>query len=744
MAGILSNGTGGGLWSNAATWAGGIVPNANNANVLIVAGDTVTVDGAYAIGDEVGGGGTAATEAIRVNGTLTFSRSVNTQLALRGSGLLNWGSVWDQGTDASPIPAGVTSTIRTNNSAVLATSKYDVRMIQSGSGVAPQVYIRGATRKVNTTLTAAISAGATSAAVADATGWIVGDRVMLAGTDATTVNGHLRNELVTILTITPGAGTAATITFAAITYDHAQGAAVAHFNSNVTWQPFNASFPGRMLLASWSTANATSGRSAAVRLRYCHFENGGWGGNAGLEGSSFGGVVPTEPPVWDNTVGLSFYQAVGNNSPSLTVGGMRHIRKTEFNDMAFWAGDGTAITSINNAGNWAVRRSFLGTGGSGRTALGAGNLLPTDALIEDCWFAQSRAAHIGWNWFSSTFRRCRFMSAPAFIAATFTSISRPVLFDSCRFATQDIGTPALPLFFDGSAWGNASTLNKMSFSDCLFNASTPFRANIINVQLRTPDARFELINIDQNPLANETYTAAGNLFRNNSVFRGSAGSSLEMQPFSAETPLEQTFSIFAPNGSTVQVAGFLRRSDAGITATATLSGLGIAPVSQTFSGAANINTWNEQFGLTTVQNSGADSLLTLTLSVTGTTGSCYWDSFSSPPAAAIDTGGMEYWFQGAPANLIAATFVKPLDVWNTLTSELTLSGSVGNLVAAMSNVESGLTQQQVMRLLLAVALGDISGGPSGPVFKSLDGTKNRVVGTAAPTGDRTRTSIDPT
>jgi hypothetical protein len=30
------------------------------------------------------------------------------------------------------------------------------------------------------------------------------------------------------------------------------------------------------------------------------------------------------------------------------------------------------------------------------------------------------------------------------------------------------------------------------------------------------------------------------------------------------------------------------------------------------------------------------------------------------------------------------------------------------------------------------------------VFKSLDGTKNRVVGTATAVGDRTRTSIDPT
>lgn len=739
MAGILSNGTGGGVWSSPATWAGGIVPAANNANVLIVAGDTVTVDGVYAIGDEVGGGGTAATEAIRVNGTLTFSRAVNTQLTLRGTGLVNWGGTWDQGTDASPIPAGVTSTILTNDSAVLATNKYDVRMIQSSSGAAPQIYIQGAPRKVNTTLLSALAAGVTTADVADATGWIVGDRVMLAGTDATTVNGHLRNELVTIATITPLTGTAATITWiGATTYTHAQNAAVAHFNSNVTLRPVNAGFAGRILIASWA-GTATSARQSCVRLKYAHFENGGWGGLGAVECSTFPGALVTETSPWADSVGLSFYQGTGNNSTSLVVGGLRNIRKCDFNDFAFWAADGSCVTNVNNAGNWSLRNSFLGTGGSGRTALNALNLLPTDVLIEDCWFAQSRAAHIGWEWFQSTIRRCRFMSAPALVTATFTRISRPVLFNACRFATPDIGNPALPLFFDGSAWGNATSLNKMSFSDCLFNASTPFRTNIITAQLRTPDARFELINIDQDPLANETYTAAGNIFRNNTVFRGASGSSLEMQPFTVDTPITQTFTVFAPDGATVQVAGFLQRSAAGVTATATLSGLGITPVSQTFSGAANVGTWNEQFGLTTVQNTGADSLLTLTLSVTGTSGSCYWDSLSSPPAAAIDTGGMEYWFNGAPSNLIAATFVKPQDVWDVLTSELTLPGSVGQMLA---DVEDGYTQQEAMRLLLAIALGNITGGPGAPVFKSLDGAKDRVVGTATATGDRTRTSID--
>lgn len=46
---ILSNGTGGGNWSNPATWAGGIVPDFNSGTITIQAGDVVNVDASYTI-----------------------------------------------------------------------------------------------------------------------------------------------------------------------------------------------------------------------------------------------------------------------------------------------------------------------------------------------------------------------------------------------------------------------------------------------------------------------------------------------------------------------------------------------------------------------------------------------------------------------------------------------------------------------------------------------------------------------
>lgn len=56
-------------------------------------------------------------------------------------------------------------------------------------------------------------------------------------------------------------------------------------------------------------------------------------------------------------------------------------------------------------------------------------------------------------------------------------------------------------------------------------------------------------------------------------------------------------------------------------------------------------------------------------------------------------------------------------------------------------VENNLTLADVQKLLLAVAAGDATGLDADPVFKSQDGTKERITGTLSG-GTRTITSID--
>lgn len=80
---------------------------------------------------------------------------------------------------------------------------------------------------------------------------------------------------------------------------------------------------------------------------------------------------------------------------------------------------------------------------------------------------------------------------------------------------------------------------------------------------------------------------------------------------------------------------------------------------------------------------------------------------------------------------------------------LTMQDAILQLLAASPSgsawdevIESGYTAGQIMRLLASVAQGDAAGlEGSGPVFKSIDGTKDRVTAAYA-SGTRTITGRD--
>jgi hypothetical protein len=99
----------------------------------------------------------------------------------------------------------------------------------------------------------------------------------------------------------------------------------------------------------------------------------------------------------------------------------------------------------------------------------------------------------------------------------------------------------------------------------------------------------------------------------------------------------------------------------------------------------------------------------------------------------------------SPANLAAA-------VWNATSTGYNSAGSMGeklNNAGAAANpwtevIESGLTAAEVLRIIAGFAAGDADGLESGsPRFKSLDGSKDRIVGTYSG-GTRTVTSLDGT
>jgi hypothetical protein len=174
------------------------------------------------------------------------------------------------------------------------------------------------------------------------------------------------------------------------------------------------------------------------------------------------------------------------------------------------------------------------------------------------------------------------------------------------------------------------------------------------------------------------------------------------------------------------VAGFSATAAMAFDATAAIDGLlsGTATFTATFD------------GLSTIEGDGfptAAGLMTLDGSV-----DIYGVGFFTADTANDEVGL-------TPSNVGAA-------VWGALASANNAAGTMGeklNDAGSASNpwtevIESGLTAAEVLRLIAAALAGDAEGLENGsPVFKSLDGTKDRITGTYSG-GVRTVTALDGT
>jgi hypothetical protein len=259
MASITSAQTGN--WSATSTWVGGVVP-ALGDKVTIAAGHVVTVDGTYSCGDDT-------STALTFAGTLKFSRSVNTQLTVRGQIVRSGSGIWDRGTVADPIPASVTSTVLLNDSATPANAKWGFSMGGGGS-----FFEHGAAKTSATSMTLAAAAGASSITVSDVTGWQIGDRIGMDGNVPTTFQGNPPHERESRFISGPitGAGPYVVPLNSALSFAHENGTRVVNLTRNVRWGCASASFYASSIFCN---------PSVDFCLRYVEVATG-MGGNNGL------------------------------------------------------------------------------------------------------------------------------------------------------------------------------------------------------------------------------------------------------------------------------------------------------------------------------------------------------------------------------------------------------------------------------------------------------------------------------
>lgn len=256
-----------GNWSDGSTWVGGVKPPANAGHKIIVAaGHNVTYnETSSTYGDDT-------TTGITINGVLVFARNQATELICRGTLVIGSTGLLDMGTQADPVNANCV--IRLNDSATLAANKYNLNKLANG-----RVTTCGVTRTRRASLTATCASGATSIQVNAATGWQIGDELLLCPTAQ--VAAASAANLFQVVTIgagyTPGALTVPIS--AASLMSRAVGGRVCNLTSNVRITEANNGFPA---VANFGTDNIEDG----VLLRNTEFRLRGEGFNASVRVSN--------------------------------------------------------------------------------------------------------------------------------------------------------------------------------------------------------------------------------------------------------------------------------------------------------------------------------------------------------------------------------------------------------------------------------------------------------------------------
>jgi hypothetical protein len=166
-----------GLWSDPATWEGGVVPGAD-AMVWIPAGSAVTVDAVYR----------SSMEWIRADGVLRFLPTADTGLRVETIIVSPTGLI-EMGTEDVPIAAGFESKVIFADRGELDAS--DTRKLGRGliSHGMVSVYGQEVTSFVPLTGTGASYKATTLTLASIPVGWNVGDRLVLTGSDIWRVDG---------------------------------------------------------------------------------------------------------------------------------------------------------------------------------------------------------------------------------------------------------------------------------------------------------------------------------------------------------------------------------------------------------------------------------------------------------------------------------------------------------------------------------------------------------------------------
>jgi hypothetical protein len=339
MATYISNQTG--LWSSASTWlsaASGLGPlsaagqppqSFGGDKIIIRGGHIVTYDVQGCFGDETAaygaGPGTSTTALgsissnaiILSGGTLSASRTVNTELTARGNIEIGLSGRFDWGTSTDPLITNANIYLHYMQTSNMSASIGAAGMYLYGSDNNNQffynsIYINGKPKTRNTTLSVSAVSGSTILTLisaASALNWEVGDKLVVSTQNVSGVSTSVNSVPTTILsatniqsitgnqiTISPGLNTT-----------RSAGTFVGNFSSNVNIRSAHTLYPSYGVFVN-------SSQAFICDISNCKFENVGNG--VANTGNPYG---PTGWNTYNNGVGKSTGAANGTPTAALTI-----------------------------------------------------------------------------------------------------------------------------------------------------------------------------------------------------------------------------------------------------------------------------------------------------------------------------------------------------------------------------------------------------------------------------------------
>lgn len=557
-----------------------------SATLLEVRGNKVEYD------EAAGEYGDDTTTGIVVNGTFYTSRSTNTSLTPVGD--FKTAATTVAKIDAQP-PAGVTTTFILNKSSVMTTFKWGMLIADNSN-----VNLVGAPRTVNTTTTVAVGVGGTTTDVTDATGWAVGDMIVFTSTDGS--SNHWDNR--TILTLTPTVAPAATVTFAATTYDHASGCRIGNFSSNLTIRAFDTTNNTTNKIAYFANRFTSTTNNNRRALQYISFKNIGSDNslvNTKCFISGSNGVVISPFTVLSD---CSFYNG---NQLATTFKYSWISNNFVMRNLAYFGDNGMTNTMDYFAsGTYAVQEDTVYYGCNTVHLQSGYSQGMQGCTFNRLYFGATPSGGGGVNiqgGAGTTFNNCNFHSSLS-TAGYVSCLIADVKFNNCDFGTNQVGSPSTGYIFD---FGTAlKQVTKVTMTDCRY--ITPGTATVVRQSNTNPESYLSIVNKDNSVTAQELYLNNGSFYRDNSVLSSST-SSLRAKT-DTSSAFSKTFDFLAQSGVPVTIVGHLRKNasyGASTLPTVSISGLGITPV--TFTMTNSVDTW-EKFTLTATQSSGAAGNLT--------------------------------------------------------------------------------------------------------------------------------------